>query len=147
MSLLLTNVGKAADGASLLPAGRYYQNGVVTSSPMTGQGWLDASTLPAVSTGASITFLEVLASPLNATAWTIRATYLGDATPTACKYWNGTSYSNATDTTPWSNHVVYSGEVHAGVITGGASSSAWLYQITETDTSSGFTSLDLSSIS
>jgi len=138
---MMMGLPEGTAGNVLLAPDVYWRNGVSTAPPFVGQGW--TAGLSGLASSASITILRVLASPLNVSSNQIRVSYNADATPTQGKYWNGASYTNHADATAWSNHVLYSGEIHNGVISGGAASVAWLYQITETDTSQGFPQVDV----
>lgn len=135
----LTGAGSGDTGTPTsgpLPAGTYYQYGLVSVAPDYGQGWLAFST-PVVSSGASITVLVVAASRSIAT-WTIGAKYKGNNTD-AYWYRNGAAWTSMTNTEGFGflPHVSYGDDTRAGTFSGVPASTAWLCQMTESDTSGG----------
>lgn len=137
--------GSASSPTGALPDGTYYQFGLVSASPDYGQGWLDF-TAAVTSSGASITVLEVRSSRSIA-QWNLGAKYKGSNTDA---YWrrNGAAWTAMTNTEGfgWLPQVSYADGTRNGTFSGEPATTAWLCQMTESDTSGGNIKLNSSAV-
>lgn len=121
-----------------LPAGLYWQSGIVEKAPTTGQGW--QANLPGLSSSGSITLLEVLASAIAPTSVDVTGTYKGSVSVETIKHGQGTAVwtvQNASSV-PWSTHPAYTQESNTSYNpTAPPSRKFWIFQMTVDDVSEG----------
>jgi len=130
----------------LLTPGDYWANGIVSGLPIIGaypstllftDGSPGDTITGEIASGASITGVKVLSSPISITSWDLTARWNGILTQTYM-YFNGAIFVPMTNLSPGlTPHVTYTDGSIPATFSGVPLASIFLFNLTESDTSGG----------